>query len=328
MSFSKHKMPFLKSKEGLMDKKGSMVLVTIFEIVFVIIVIYILISTANAYAKSDTVFKTNAAEDIRLMVNTLAAVPGDAEVKYPYNVSDYLFILSQSKVSIFKKDESKDKWIERMFFLPEGFTAEGVVREKQALCLVKIKKKFLLKECSAETAAEQIESKGKFESGFLAKVEEVADYFGFNSDYLLAVMHFETGGTFSPSQENIAGSGAVGLIQFMPDTAIELGTTAEELSKMSQIEQMDYVKKHFEKNGGKKARTLADVYLVVLYPKAVGKEETYVLFTSPSAAYTQNKGLDVNKNGKITKLEAAAMVDVSYQYIISNKYGFNENNRK
>lgn len=322
MSFLKHKMPFLKSKEGLMDKKGSMVLVNIFEIVFVIIVIYILMSTANAYAKSDTVFKTNAAEDIRLMANALAAVPGDAEVKYPYDVSDYFFILSQSKVSIFKKDESKDKWIERMFFLPEGFTAEGVVREKQALCLVKVKKKIFLVECDAAgTVAEQAESRfgGKFEPGFLAKVEETANYFGFNPDYLLAVMHFETGGTFSPSQENIAGSGAVGLIQFMPDTAKELGTTAEELSKMSQVEQMDYVKKHFEKNGGKKARTLADVYMAVLYPKAVGEKETYVLFTSPSTAYTQNKGLDVNKNGKITKLEAAAMVDASYQYIISNK---------
>lgn len=43
--------------------------------------------------------------------------------------------------------------------------------------------------------------------------------------YLMACIAFETGETFSPAIKNSAGSGAVGLIQFMPSTAKALGTT-------------------------------------------------------------------------------------------------------
>ena len=38
----------------------------------------------------------------------------------------------------------------------------------------------------------------------------------------MAVMSFETGGTFDPGIRNAAGSGATGLIQFMPSTAAGL----------------------------------------------------------------------------------------------------------
>ena len=41
--------------------------------------------------------------------------------------------------------------------------------------------------------------------------------------------------------------------------------------------------------------------MVILYPKAVGKPLSYVLFTSPSKAYKQNKGLDKDKNGESKK---------------------------
>lgn len=41
----------------------------------------------------------------------------------------------------------------------------------------------------------------------------------------MAAMAFESGETFSPSIKNAAGSGAVGLIQFMPSTAKALGTS-------------------------------------------------------------------------------------------------------
>lgn len=42
--------------------------------------------------------------------------------------------------------------------------------------------------------------------------------------HLMACMAFETGRTFDPAVRNAAGSGAVGLIQFMPATAQALGT--------------------------------------------------------------------------------------------------------
>lgn len=44
-----------------------------------------------------------------------------------------------------------------------------------------------------------------------------------------------------------------------------------------------------------------DVYMVTLYPKAVGKSNDYVLFEQGSDAYNKNKGLDLNGDGKKPK---------------------------
>jgi hypothetical protein len=55
--------------------------------------------------------------------------------------------------------------------------------------------------------------------------------------------------------------------------------------------------------------------MAILWPAAVGKSNDYVLFSSPSKAYEQNKGLDLNKDGNITKAEAAAKVRNQLSYI-------------
>ena len=47
----------------------------------------------------------------------------------------------------------------------------------------------------------------------------MAGRLGISEADLMAVMSFETGGTFNPNIRNAAGSGATGLIQFMPSTA-------------------------------------------------------------------------------------------------------------
>jgi hypothetical protein len=125
----------------------------------------------------------------------------------------------------------------------------------------------------------------------------------------MAVMAFETRETFAPDKKNAAGSGATGLIQFMPATANGLGTSIDALAAMSAIDQLDFVEKHFRSVVGNRALpTLSDVYMTVLLPSAVGKLESHVLFEEPSTAYTQNKGLDVNKDGRITKIEATSKV--------------------
>jgi hypothetical protein len=55
-------------------------------------------------------------------------------------------------------------------------------------------------------------------------------------------------------------------------------------------------------------KSLSDVYVTILYPRAVGKAESYVLFKSPSKALRQNSGLDVNRDRQVTKGEAASKV--------------------
>lgn len=94
-----------------------------------------------------------------------------------------------------------------------------------------------------------------------------------DAGWLANLMNFETGGTFDPSTKNALGSGATGLIQFMPFTARSLGTTTPALAKMTAKEQMVYVEKYliqFKKNS-KSYSQPTDVYMAVFYPWAMGK---------------------------------------------------------
>lgn len=136
--------------------------------------------------------------------------------------------------------------------------------------------------------------------------------------WLMACMHFETGGTFSPSIQNGAGARAFGLIQFMEGAAKDLGVPLEEIRKMDQLTQLDLVFKYFEfwTRAGKRYTQLEDFYLTIFYPAAVGKKADEVLFDSASPkflkAYTQNKGFDVNKDGKITVGEICTKIYDTY----------------
>jgi hypothetical protein len=119
-------------------------------------------------------------------------------------------------------------------------------------------------------------------------------------------MAFETGETFSPSIQN-SSSKATGLIQFIKPTATALGTTLDKLKAMTDIEQLDYVAAYFKPYKNKMS-TVSDVYMAILWPAAIGKPEAKVLFAAPSKTYEQNKGLDFDKDGTVTKAEAAAKV--------------------
>jgi hypothetical protein len=159
---------------------------------------------------------------------------------------------------------------------------------------------------------EQMLAWGKSVSkAFRDRVEQIGATLGVDPSYLMACMAFESGGTFSPSIRNAAGSGAVGLIQFMPSTAQVLGTTTSQLAAMSGIEQLDFVEKYFLPRAGK-MKNLDDVYMAILWPVAIGKPDSFALFDRSDAMhpklYIQNAGLDFNKDGVITKAEASARI--------------------
>jgi hypothetical protein len=148
---------------------------------------------------------------------------------------------------------------------------------------------------------------GKRVSGkFKSKVIAISSELGCDPSHLMAAMAFETGERFSPSIQN-PNSKATGLIQFMPKTATSLGTSIAELKAMSAEDQLAYVRKYFAPFKGK-VGSLSSVYMAILWPKAVGRPDSYVLFADPSKPYKLNKGLDVNKDGQVTKGEAAAKV--------------------
>lgn len=136
---------------------------------------------------------------------------------------------------------------------------------------------------------------------FYDKVKRISKNLKIEPEWLLDVMYIETAGTFSPSIKNKSSS-ATGLIQFMASTAQWLGTSTAQLSVMSNLQQLDYVEKYFVaqfKTTGV-PKSFFDLYCVVFYPKWVNSAETSTLADS---AYAVNKGIDLNKDGKITKGE-------------------------
>jgi hypothetical protein len=86
---------------------------------------------------------------------------------------------------------------------------------------------------------------------------------------------------------------------------------------MTRTEQMDYVKTYFKKGPVAKVANpqLEDLYMQILWPAAVGKSLDYVLFKEPTKAYEQNKGLDKEKKGYVTKHDAASKVRDQLGYI-------------
>ena len=160
---------------------------------------------------------------------------------------------------------------------------------------------------------------------FMSGIADLSEKYNIPQNDILAMMDFETGGTFDPAQKNLGpdgtpetGSGATGLIQFTPKTAEGLGTSTDDLSKMSRSEQLEYVDKHFETNLkgrlGDEGGDISDLYMSVLFPVAVGKPDDFVLFGKGAinekfeGRYEANRGLDANNDGSITKVEAAAKV--------------------
>lgn len=149
----------------------------------------------------------------------------------------------------------------------------------------------------------------KFTDQEIAKLRQVVRNLGLPLHQVqdfMGCMAWETGESFSPAQKSPVSS-ATGLIQFMRDTAISLGTTVDALAKMSVVEQLGYVEKHFLPYR-KKIVNLGDVYMSILWPVGVGKADTYVLWKEGDGQYIPNKGIDFNADGVITRLECVQKV--------------------
>ncbi len=136
-------------------------------------------------------------------------------------------------------------------------------------------------------------------SAFIAKLNDVADKLSIPPSWLTAVMNFESN---LNSKAVNTSTGATGLIQFMPATAIALGTTTEQLYNMSNVAQLDYVYKYYQPYKSKLV-SVQDLYLATFFPAALTKADSYVLRTDTIAADTiarQNPIFDSVKKGYVT----------------------------
>lgn len=152
---------------------------------------------------------------------------------------------------------------------------------------------------------QNFQNTGKLDINFLNKVKEVAK--NLNCDYkdLLALMNSES----SLNSKAWNGTTAVGLIQFT-DKSIEelnrvhgLNLTKEKIAQMSPIEQLDLAEKYLmiakSYNFAPDARLSAgDLYAITFLP---GRANQEVLCRQGENYYKQNKGLDLNNDGVISK---------------------------
>ena len=160
---------------------------------------------------------------------------------------------------------------------------------------------------AAPTERRKIAWGAKVSPVFRDRVWWIADQLGLDPDDLMSCMAWESGESFRADKKNMAGSGATGLIQFMPATAKGLGTTTDKLAAMTAEDQLNYVYKYFAPWKGK-LKTLSDIYMAILWPKAVGKPDSHEIFFGGTTAYRQNAGLDIDKNMRVTKAECTAKV--------------------
>lgn len=154
-------------------------------------------------------------------------------------------------------------------------------------------------------------NKGENPEEFEQILRSICNMLAINPSWLMMVMWSESrlnaqavnkqpGDTDNPQIR--AASRATGLIQFMPDTALNLGTTTKALYAMSAIDQLRYVYKYFKPWAGR-IKSYYDLYLVTFFPDALGKPDNYILQTQKLSATTiakQNLFFDVNRDGKLT----------------------------
>lgn len=138
------------------------------------------------------------------------------------------------------------------------------------------------------------------------KVIQIGSDLGILPQWLMIVMNNESG--LSASIKNPTSS-ASGLIQFMEATAKNLGTTTEKLRAMSNVEQLDYVKKYFAPYANR-INDVTDTYLAVFFPLALYKGEDYIF---PKWASDANPIFDVNKDKILTKAEFRKYVNEKYK---------------
>jgi hypothetical protein len=117
-------------------------------------------------------------------------------------------------------------------------------------------------------------------------IVETSGRLGIDPAWLANIIQLESGG--NPQARNPT-SRATGLIQFMPFTAKDLGTTIDALYQLDGRGQMPYVERYFQNTIRARGplRSQEDVIGAVFYPAHIGKPDKEF----PAIVQQQNAGL-------------------------------------
>lgn len=146
------------------------------------------------------------------------------------------------------------------------------------------------------------------EPGVAKRISQLSKSLGVSPEEILYVFEKETAGSFSPSQKNLGGGNAVGLIQFL-DTDDDEGKGGKtingkfykhsDLEKMSTVEQLDVVDEYFKENFTSKNGIPGQLYLSISRPASVGADPNDIAYAAGSAEANQNSGWQ-NSDGAVT----------------------------
>lgn len=148
---------------------------------------------------------------------------------------------------------------------------------------------------------------------FVKKLQEMSNEYGnVSPEDFLTIFIKENGvnkdGVLLLDQDSKAetdkkGGHAKGLIQFVPTTAESIGLDQSKTSEMSPVEQLEFVDKFYKQFDHKNINGYEDLYLTTFYPAAVNQPDDFVIASGDQTAYSANKPIDKDKDGKITKAD-------------------------
>lgn len=147
---------------------------------------------------------------------------------------------------------------------------------------------------------------------FLAKLAALSPTFGAHPAHVLAVMCAESG---IRADARNPSSRATGLIQFMPETAANLGTNVDELRAMTPFQQLDFVGRYYRSqarafNGGRPLDSTSQLYAATFWPASLplGDDVAFITRETHPKTYSLNTILDSDKDGRITKRDLAERI--------------------
>lgn len=129
---------------------------------------------------------------------------------------------------------------------------------------------------------------------FMSQLRAMSSRLGVSAENMVAIMRSES--SLNPQAVNPT-TGASGLIQFMPRTARSLGTTVEDIRRMSAVEQLPFVERFFRSVGVQPGSSAGRLYAYVFLPGRANRE---VLTERGESFYEANRGLDMDRDGRIT----------------------------
>ena len=127
-----------------MKKRGDITLWFLVELIAAILVVYMAIDIASAYARGTIFEKLNVAKDLSMQINTLAALPGDAYI-INKDLHGYSLKFFVNKIEVFEDSFELSKGIHYLVNI-EDSDFDLILDKPEQVVISKIENKITISE--------------------------------------------------------------------------------------------------------------------------------------------------------------------------------------